>query len=316
MAASSSISSSSLRTVKRVLASLAIVCVSVAGLDYLIGKTLRYYYFKEFSGPHYRTTYGMEQTRANILVFGSSRAHHHYVPESFERDLHGSFYNMGRDGQSILFQIAMLRSVLQRYTPEKIILDFDGDFEQADKDYGSLSALLPYYRTHPELRTVAELRSPFEKLKLLSEIYPFNSEFPGVIMGNIQLGLKRKPDDKGYVPFYGEINQQFEPAEELAPVAIDGEKVKFFREFLHTARQSGAEVYVVYSPTMEKYRHNQELRLGEEICASEHVAFLDLSRVKPFYGDVRYFYDTSHLNDGGAKIFSKRIADTILHLQG
>jgi len=45
--------------------------------------------FKQFhSSPvavaNYRTTYVMDSTKADILVFASSRASHHYVPEIFE----------------------------------------------------------------------------------------------------------------------------------------------------------------------------------------------------------------------------------------
>src|SRR5579885_1123861 len=57
-------------------------------LDFVIGSALRYFYFKQDSGLLYRTTYSMDSTRAEILIFGSSTANHHYVPGLFTNNLH------------------------------------------------------------------------------------------------------------------------------------------------------------------------------------------------------------------------------------
>ena len=202
MVASLFISNSSKMIVKKIILNIVIVGVLVFVIDFSIGRTLRYFYFKETSGLHFRTTYAMEKTEADILVFGASRANHHYIPEVFKDSLEMSFYNTGRDGNGIFFQTALLKSVLKRYSPKVIILDYAGGFEKGGEDYDRMSPLLPYYRTHEEIRSIVELKSPFERIKLLSEIYPFNSQILTIAIGNLEINKKRKPDNEGYVPLY------------------------------------------------------------------------------------------------------------------
>src|SRR5574338_1233267 len=76
-------------------------------LDLAVGSLLKHFYFKQGSGLLYRTTYAMDSTRADILIFVSSTANHHYVPALFEDQLHLSCYNSGRDGNSILYSYAV-----------------------------------------------------------------------------------------------------------------------------------------------------------------------------------------------------------------
>src|SRR5689334_2310832 len=93
-------------------------------LDYVCGAVLHYFYFRQSSGWNYRTTYSMEKTTDSLLIFGSSRAVQQYHPEVLEKRLNLSYYNCGRDGNFMLYNYAVLRSVLKRHSPKMIIFDF------------------------------------------------------------------------------------------------------------------------------------------------------------------------------------------------
>ncbi|WP_315814274.1 hypothetical protein [Paraflavitalea speifideaquila] len=149
---------------QRLLYKLSIFVLIIVAGDFLLGQALRYWYFKQQSGLLYRTTYAMDMTNSKALIFGSSRANHHYHPRVIEEGLGLSTYNTGRDGNFILYNTAVLKSTLKRYTPSVIILDLDiFSFNQSPENYDRLSALLPYYKAHEEIRDIVELRSPFEK---------------------------------------------------------------------------------------------------------------------------------------------------------
>ena len=109
--------------------------------DYAVGSALEYFYFKTSSGLLQRTTFALEETEADILIFGSSRANHHYDTKIIEDASGLSAYNTGRDGNYIFFQNALLKSILKRYNPKQIILDFSGTFEHGREDYDRLSSL-------------------------------------------------------------------------------------------------------------------------------------------------------------------------------
>src|SRR5690554_1597246 len=80
-------------------------------VDFSIGNVLEYFYLKiSTTTPEQHTTFSIEQADPGIMVFGSSRAHHHYDPEPFENLTKTSFYNSGKDGQGIFYSWAILKS--------------------------------------------------------------------------------------------------------------------------------------------------------------------------------------------------------------
>ena len=96
-----------------------------------------------------------------------------------------SFYNAGRDGNFMFYHLAVLKGVLNRYSPKIVILDFVAEeFAQNQYSYDRLSSLLPYYKSHPEMRSIINLKSKYEKIKLLSQIYPYNSLMLTIAVGN------------------------------------------------------------------------------------------------------------------------------------
>ena len=299
--------------IKRIALNILLVAAVVFVLDFAIGSVLRHFYFKEKAGLHFRTTFSMEKTDAATLVFGSSRANHHYIPEIFQDSLHTSFYNTGRDGNGIFYQTALLKTIVKRYKPEYILLDYAGSFGQQDrKVYDNLSSLLPYYASHPEIHKEVELRSPFERVKLLSKIYPYNSQILTIGIGNMNINEKRMPDNKGYVPLVSDRIVTMEVYTSSKKDEIDSNKVRSFNEFVTVAKNSGAKVYVIYSPLFQQLAHYNEVELSKQICMKEKVPFFDFSRDTFFLKRPYLFYDAVHLNNDGATILSKIIAHKIL----
>jgi hypothetical protein len=306
MAASSSISSSDPRLPARLAANLALIGALLFCGDRLLGAALRHYYFTQSAGFHARTTYALETTRAEVLVFGSSRANHHYAPEPFERALGASFYNTGRDGQGIHYQLALLSAILRRHAPRVVLLDFDGLAEEPG-ELDSLAALLPYYATHGELRPYLELRGPYEKLKLLSAIYPFNSQMLSIAVGNLPLKHARYAERRGYVPLQGVWTGGVAPALFPVPAAPSPGKTAAFVRFLELASAAGARVVVVRSPVLRRPGASGDIALAKALCKLHKLPFLDYA-ADPAFADPALFRDIDHLNDRGAALLSARIA--------
>lgn len=297
--------------VKKLILNIVIVLIVVFILDFGIGRTLRYFYFKETSGLHYRSTYSMDSTKAEILIFGASRANHHYVPEVFEDSLKKTFYNTGRDGNGIFYEIALLKSIVKRYTPKIIILENPGQFFKIQNEFDKLTSLLPYYRTNKEIRPDIISESSIEKIKLLSEIYPFNSQAITIAMGNLEINKKRVYDNKGYVPLENEWQNELDSTENGYIYEKDSNKIKAFRKFIVTARDLGIQVFIVSSPVFQKFNINQGIEVGREICTAEKIPFFDFSRDTVFLNNKSYFQDIIHLNNNGAIEFSKIVAGKI-----
>ena len=180
---------------KRIIVFLIIIVL----LDQISGFILRKGFFNMKAGETYRTTYTLDSVKTDIIVLGASRANHHYVPKIFERNLNMSFYNAGRDGSGLLNNYVMFKAIIERYSPKLIVFDLmPSELIYSENAYERLTTLLPYYSNHAEIRDVLELRSPFEKYKLCSAIYPFNSLLLRILFRNLESLKETDNSKKGY----------------------------------------------------------------------------------------------------------------------
>jgi len=279
-------------------------------LDFLIGNALRYFYFRIKVGQYAETTYVLNTVDKDLLVFGSSRATHNFSSEIFEREWGPSFYNVGSDGQGVFYHYAVLRSILKKHSPKVIILSMDFlEFDRSREGYDRLSKLLPYYRSHKEIRSIISFKSNFEKFKMFSQIYPFNSMILNIAADSIKM---TKQSDRGYIPLDGRWKAPLEK-KEFKETAMDKAKIKVYQDFIAQAVHSGAHVFVIVAPYYINfdYANSSTLKLASLIAKSNGAVFIDYSQDSYFLCHPELFDDPYHLNDEGAKIFTKMVISAV-----
>lgn len=288
---------------------LIIFFLMIFFLDLSIGKVLEHFYFKQSSGLMYRTTYSLEQTKAELLVFGSSRANHHYVPSLLENKLKLSYYNVGRDGSFILYNYALLESILKRYKPKTILLDIsEKEFIKGDNAYERLSCLLPYYKNHPEIQPIIQLRSEFEKYKMLSNIYPFNSSLFTIAIGNTEYNKQRKQDSKGYIELHEIWKKNLETINNSVVEELDIIKVNYYENFITKCKKAGIKLIIIHSPQFNILSNKDgSIEKAKSIATKYDIPFYDFSRDTTFLKNSFLFSDTYHLNKIGATIFTTKL---------
>lgn len=292
---------------------LSFLCVLLIFADFIIGGILGHYYFKMAKGEKFSTTYSMEKTEAEILIFGSSRGTHHYVPQVFEQKLKLSCFNVGRDGNFIFYHYAILKSILKRYKPKMIILDIvDSEFIKDDQSYDRISNLLPYYDRHPEIHSIVELRGKYERLKLFSKIYPFNSLFLSILNGNIQ-EKQNILEYKGYVPLFRVNDNPLKESGEILKYELDTNKLNVYNSFIQECMTANVDLYIVSSPYFVKFRSRDfSIAKASSLAKQFGVKFMDLTNDSYFLSKPSLFSDPAHLNNDGSKIFSEIISSRIL----
>lgn len=293
----------------KLLAFLLLVYVA----DFFIGNLLNNFYFKQNSGFQYRTTYAIDKTRADVLVFGSSRANHHYYPEIIESKLSMTNYNAGRDGNFIFYNYAVLEAILKRYTPKIVVLDVvKGEFRENAESYDRISTLLPYYDSHPEMRQVIELKSQFERVKLFSKIYPYNSSIFSIAIGNTEHNKKKWNDYNGFVPLNRKIAYTAKGDTTINDFKIDSVKIEYFESFIKQCKNKGIQLFIVVSPyfLISKVT-DKSIIIARKIAIDNNVNFLDYSQDTTFRLNHDLFADYSHLNLDGAKLFSRKFMEDI-----
>ncbi len=280
-------------------------------IDVALGKTLEHFYFKMKSGQSSRITYAMSETYEDVMVFGSSRANHHYVTTLLEDSLHTTAYNAGIDGQGILFQYSLLKAMQSRYQPKIIILDLNPDgLEEATIYYDRLYVLLPYYKKYKEIQPIVNLRSTYEHLKTVSNLYRYNYFILPIFYNNI-LNKTDKEDIKGYEPLYKNINLARLKNEQKKTLPLDSIKVNNFKSFIRDANRNNCKVLVYISPIFKITEPTPTIEMVKRVCNQEGVYFRDYSNHPLFKESTRFFHDFNHLNNSGAEVYTHIVSEEI-----
>jgi hypothetical protein len=294
--------------VKTLILKILLFIVLLLILDFAIGKTLNYYYFKQKQGEYALLTRTIENPtnqRAEILIMGSSRAKRHYHPGIISATLGKSCYNTGYDAQSILFCKALLDIIREKYKPEIIVLDVNMHaLNNEEISYDQLSVLLPYASRYPMLWNTLSLKSPFERIKCISLIYPYNSLLDKIVKGNI---VHWEDDINGFVPFYGVYRNDLE--ERTFPeINLDSNKINAFESFLSICRENNIQLYIVYSPEYVKSLNiSPSMNYIIEKCQKQNIEYISY-RNNEFFLNNELFQEYLHLNNVGAEKFSLDIA--------
>jgi hypothetical protein len=262
--AGSYISSSSRRLVLRIayIISALLIC------DRLIGNALNFLYFRQVSGPFCRLTYILEKSNADIIILGSSRARYHYVPEIFAAGLGLTCYNTGMAGEGLPYSLAAFKAITKRYSPQIMILDVPHLLTRLQSDYAGLSCLLPYYRSHPEIRSIVNLRSTFEGGKLLiSRIYPLNSLILTILDHDFPSRKELdEPDYEGYEPLppkmaLPSVDDKKDNCGRMVRSEPSADYVAMLQEIISTCKEMGIQLILAASPIYSRREPNPVFRL-------------------------------------------------------
>ena len=299
---------------RRFIVKVLLFSLLLVVLDFVVGSVIRHYFDQQKFGRLYRASYVIKETKADILIFGSSRAAFQYIPSIFEKRLHKSCYNAGSVAQYLIFNYAVFRSTIKRYAPKVVILDLaPGEFQYSADEYARLSLLLPFYKDSPEIRPILEARSKYEKYKFLSSCYPFNSLLVLIASGNSDAFGKARPNDNGYSPLVGKSWDK--PIEEYSvdKEAITPYKIDLLNKFITLCEKSKTKLYIVCSPTfMAHIKKDPSMHIWESIAKKRKVTCFNYSEDTTFTKPVGLFYDTMHLNGEGATIFTNKLIDRML----
>jgi hypothetical protein len=277
----------------------------LAILDFIIGSHLDYLYFNQVAGTCYETNYVIKSSTEDIIILGSSRASHHYIPNILEDSLKLSTYNGGRNGNFLLYGSAIFKSIVKRHHPKVIIFDLSpGELYWSSLNYQRLSSLLPYAKHYPEIKDIVLLRSGFENIKLLSSVYPFNSLLYEIITGQFYLSKFRESVYKGYIPLKSRLNKN-----ELLDVVdikreLDTNAIKALSIMAKKSKEVGIRFVVVTSPLYSNFKESYSESYLKRFADDNNFDYISFLNDSSFLNHPELFNDPKHLNDDGAKKFT------------
>jgi len=296
-------------------AKLLLITLAIVIADRSIGSLLRHYYYQNTHGELARVTYVLDSVTDPVLVLGASRALRQYASPIIADSLQMACYNAGKDKQSILYCLAVVKAALLRYHPKCILLDLQAvSFSTLHNSLDELSVLLPYYHQHPELRPIIDQRSPFEWLKTRSLLYCYNSLLLPIAFNHVSHS-KDTGIYNGYAPMYGGLRHPPFPYYTVQQVSNppDSPIVAAFREIINLTLENGGRIAVIVSPVYFPPPGNPTtIQLARKICGEQNVPFLDYTRDTAFVQNKDLFIDEVHMNDVGARRFTSKLCNDLI----
>lgn len=245
----------------------------------------------------------------DVLILGSSRAHHHYDTPFLSDTLGLDVYNAGYDGNGVVLAYGLLGLVLERYKPQLIIYDvtpafdievYDGD----NKHTRYISGLKPYYRNDAVKDIIRDV-SKEEWYKAHSGMIRYNTKILTMLQD------MRGSDNRtlrGFSPTKGVYTK--EPKVETGLEEVDEFKLNYIEKLIYLAQSNNIPVLFVASP---KYGQtsSEVMQPVKDICEKHKVAFYDYYASPLFIWHKEWFKEPMHLNAEGARAFSRIMAELI-----
>jgi hypothetical protein len=311
----------------RILKFFVFISVLISS-DLLIGYGLRVAYFKQKHGHDQALTYSLFKCQAPVMIIGTSTAQHHYDTRILQDSLKMNCYNYGQGSQGILFFYAEIETILKRFSPRIIVIDIFPLFQfgkESKDSYDKLSVLLPYCFTVPELRPIILLRSPYEKIKLLSSIYPYNSRIFNIIRNTFDLRPLKDEGFLGFIPINDrqlviDIKQKKpEHADQVSLIGRPFDPVidSALMSIIDLCQVKGVKLVFIQSPA---FRQKGQTEINKIIAENHFIKLLNRTRVPyidfsdhpSFARHPELFRDENHLNEEGAKLFTTLVSDILL----
>lgn len=263
-----------------------------------------------------QTPYVVEKVDADVIIIGSSKATHHYIPAMIADSLGLSVYNCGQDGCFYLYQNCLINMVLDRYKPKKIIWDIQpGCLNSVERvqEYQNVRYLSPYYYDgNAWVKKYIDSEDEWSSVKMQSRMFAYNSK---LLNSMFPLVMSGSTTEYGYIPLPSEGYEY----PKLSADYVDKskyeswpEKLELFGSTVERCKKEGVELLIIASP---QFVHTSKAYLS---------AVEDLQKVAKQYGCEVYDYadyyidspdmfkDAAHLNHKGASAFTELIINEVL----
>lgn len=283
--------------------------------DRIVGLALKSLYSNSNAPDIAKIRYTLNFTNQNILIFGSSRAQHHYIPDTIVKYTQHSVYNCGIGGQGLAFSYIQIHETLKRYTPKLIILDLSPNILFDSFSEQKLNILSPYHSNDSIISNILMKGSLIEKLKFTSGIYSYN----GTIFNILYAYLHYRPNTrKGYIPLFGTID----PTKFIEEKYTDEQRFKlpkkqiyYLNKIIDICKTQKVKLFFVVSPIYKpSEEEKQMIDQLTNLSQKDTIEIIDYSIDINFINKRELFKDNLHLNNVGAKFSPDLLSKSLIQI--
>lgn len=278
--------------------------------DVLLGDIFAFLVENAKGGDNKRNNYICNEIdREDILIFGSSRAIHHYNPIMISDSTRMSCYNCGQDGNGAILNYGRFHLISQRYYPKLIIIDVFPTYDLliGENNQKYLGWLRPYY-DKPGMPELFESVDKKERIKMLSNMYRYNSRFVQIISD--YLHPMRSEGINGFRPIKDEFDTmkiRKKVINERKP-QYDSLKICFIKKLIEESLNT--KIVFCVSPYWNG-GDTTTFQPIKDLCMDKKIPFIDYSNNSKYVHHNEFFVDGSHLNSLGADEYTRDIINEI-----
>lgn len=295
---------------KKFIIHIIVFFAIVMAIDFVFGKTCDYMTTHAKGGETKQLVDLCKKDHYDMLVMGSSKAHHNYIPQVFTDSLGLTCYNAGYDGNGIILAYGILSMIEEDRLPKLIVYDVKPQFDiykyKGDGDYTRYFQKMKIFYGEEVVNSIIRRISRLELIKLWSGLVRYNGELINTIFG-----FCRRPimdDSYGYKPAFGQLEEDTMQEKDYTN-HLDLIKLVFFRDFIRLVKEKNITLVVVFSPEY-KTPFSDDFQPIRDLCDSESILVVDCFD-DPSFQKMELFKDHCHLNEQGAEEFTSRIVEIL-----
>lgn len=291
---------------------LIIFIIIIICIDFIFGVIIKKIIKSAIGGETAVEKYISDGANEDIIILGSSRASHHYIPQLFGDSLGLSCYNLGLDGNGIILMYGRIKMILNYHSPKFIIYDIFPPFDiNIGDDNVKYLDRLKWHYSDSSINKIFQIVDKTETYKMNSHMYRYNSKILQIINDTYQYS-----DDhhKGYLPLYGIIDKFPQNNHKKERIPKDKIKLDFLEQLIIDIPKDCKLIFTI-SPYY--FQQNEEyINPIKILCDKYKIPLLDFS-CDPFFNENKnLFKDSYHLNNEGAIIYTNYvIKELIKHIE-
>ena len=247
----------------------------------------------------------------DIIILGSSRATHHYIPQIIEDSLGVSCYNCGEEGNGIVLAYGRFKMLTDRYKPKLVIYELTPGYDYGIKEPNTkyLGYLRPYYDKNGIKRLFDDFDDEFSFLKMKSKMY----QNTGKLLPDLVDNFVFRDNKKGYTPLSGKININSIDEPVIERMEFDSLKLSYIEKLILEAKYKNIQIVFMISP---RYGINSDVSNYEPAIALSNkygIPFYNFIDYRTIADNAEYFQDIGHMNDEGAVAYSQMLVKEVLN---
>ena len=245
----------------------------------------------------------IKNKKYDVIFMGTSRANNHFVTKVFEDKGYKAF-NYGMSGAH-LFETSLLLKLMvtNKYEIKNLVLEADLSICNEKRDEGTTARFMPYIHRNEIIKKHYENEIDFYETYYLP--------FYRYIKFDNKIGFRelydvatKKPTNslhnKGYYPLFNNKKGNMKnDISSLKPI-----RNKYYEEIKQICKQNNIKLTVVMTPMCENTK-------GLDYFEKVHQLYPEIHNFENAITDDKYFSSCGHLNDEGAKKFSKILIDSL-----